>query len=249
MTFDGGSARTAGKRPDRLRPVQITRSYLMHAEGSVLIQMGNTKIICSVSLEDRVPPFLYNTGKGWLTSEYGMLPRATKTRNSRESISGRVRGRTFEIQRLIGRSLRSIIDLNQIGERTIDIDCDVIQADGGTRTAAITGAYVALKEAIWAMLEQEIIEKDPTTDSVAAVSVGIVGGVPALDLCYEEDSSAQVDMNVVMTGSGKFVEVQGTAEGGTFSEDQMNKMIALARKGIEELTQIQREALGLLARD
>jgi len=235
--------RSDGRGPHILRPVKITRNYLKHAEGSVLIEMGDTKVICSASVEDRVPHFLRNTGKGWITAEYSMLPRSTHTRTSRESSTGRASGRTFEIQRLIGRSLRSATDLSAFGERTVWIDCDVIQADGGTRTASITGACVALVEAFQGMVRGGRIETVPIKDSVAAVSVGKVDGVLLLDLNYEEDSRAQVDMNVVMTGTGKFVEIQGTAEESVFTKSEMNQMTRIAQKGIKQLTKIQKISL------
>lgn len=221
----------------------MTRHYIKHAEGSVLIEMGDTKVICSASVEERVPPFLRNTGKGWITAEYGMLPRSTHTRSSRESSTGRASGRTFEIQRLIGRSLRSVADLNGFGERTIWIDCDVIQADGGTRTASITGAYVAMVDALRKMVNEGKIEKIPTKDSVAAISVGKVAGHIVLDLNYEEDSKAEVDMNIVMTGRGGFVEIQGTAEGAVFSKKEMDALVRVAQRGIQELTRIQKKVL------
>jgi len=214
---------------------------MKHAEGSVLMEMGDTKVICSASVEERVPPFLRNTGKGWVTAEYGMLPRSTHTRTSRDSGLGRGNGRTSEIQRLIGRSLRSITDLNGFGERTIWIDCDVIQADGGTRTASITGAYVALVDAFRKLVKDRVVERVPIKDSVAAVSVGKVKGRILLDLNYEEDSKAEVDMNVVMTGSGKFVEIQGTAEQGAFTRQEMDQLTGIAQKGIRELTRIQKK--------
>ncbi len=228
-----------------MRPVRITRNYLKHAEGSVLIEMGDTKVICSASVEERVPPFLRNTGKGWVTAEYSMLPRSTHTRSSRESSTGRASGRTFEIQRLIGRSLRSIVDLAGFGEKSIWIDCDVVQADGGTRTASITGAYVALVDAFAKMVKDGMIEKIPIKDSVAAVSMGKVDGEILLDLNYEEDSRAEVDMNVVMTGRGGFVEIQGTAEGAVFSKEEMDELLGVAEKGIRELTKIQKKVLAL----
>jgi ribonuclease PH len=237
--------RSDGRRPWSLRPVKITRGYIKHPEGSVLIEMGDTRVICSASVEERVPPFLRNTGKGWITAEYGMLPRSTHTRSSRESSTGRASGRTFEIQRLIGRSLRSIADLTGFGERTIWIDCDVIQADGGTRTASITGAYVAMVDAFRKMLKERQIKKIPIKDSVAAISVGKVEGCIVLDLNYEEDSRAEVDMNVVMTGLGGFVEIQGTAEGAVFSKQEMDDLIRMAQKGIQELTKIQKKVLSL----
>jgi len=214
---------------------------MKHAEGSVLIEMGDTKVICSASVEERVPPFLRNTGKGWVTAEYGMLPRSTHTRTTRDSGLGRGNGRSSEIQRLIGRSLRSITDLTGFGERTIWIDCDVIQADGGTRTASITGAYVALVDAFQKLVKDGIIERVPIKDSVAAVSVGKVKGKILLDLNYEEDSRAEVDMNVVMTGSGRFVEIQGTAEQGAFTRQEMDQLTGVAQKGIRELARIQKK--------
>jgi ribonuclease PH len=235
--------RPDGREAESLRPVKITRNYMKHAEGSVLIEMGDTKVICSASVEERVPPFLRNTGKGWITAEYSMLPRSTHTRTSRDSSTGRASGRAFEIQRLIGRSLRSVIDLNGFGERTIWIDCDVIQADGGTRTASITGAYVAMVNAFQKMVKDGLIERIPVKDYVAAVSVGKVNGRIILDLNYEEDSSAQVDMNVVMTGTGKFVEVQGTAEESAFTKEELDELTGVARKGIKQLTKIQKKSL------
>jgi ribonuclease PH len=235
--------RSDGRGPETLRPVKITRHYMKHAEGSVLMEMGDTKVICSASVEDRVPPFLRNTGKGWITAEYAMLPRSTHTRTSRDSLTGRGNGRTFEIQRLIGRSLRSVTDLNGFEERTIWIDCDVIQADGGTRTASITGAYVALVDAFKKMVKDGVIEKIPVKDTVAAVSVGKVDGRLLLDLNYEEDSKAEVDMNVVMTGSGKFVEIQGTAEESAFSKEELDALTMAARKGIRQLTSMQKRSL------
>jgi ribonuclease PH len=238
-----GVNRSDGRKPWALRPVKITRNYLKHAEGSVLIEMGETKVICSASVEERVPPFLRNTGKGWVTAEYSMLPRSTHTRSSRESATGRASGRTFEIQRLIGRSLRSVVDLAGFGERSIWLDCDVIQADGGTRTASITGAYVALADAFQRMVGNGMIEKTAMKDSVAAVSIGKVEERILLDLNYEEESRAEVDMNVVMTGRGGFVEIQGTAEGSVFSKQEMDELIRVAQKGIRELTRIQKRAL------
>jgi len=216
---------------------------MKHAEGSVLIEIGDTKVICSASVEERVPQFLRNTGKGWITAEYSMLPRSTHTRTSRDSLTGRGSGRAFEIQRLIGRSLRSVAVLSGFGERTIWIDCDVIQADGGTRTASITGAYVALVDAFRKMVKNGLIEKVPLKDSVAAISVGKVEGRVLLDLNYEEDSRAEVDMNVVMTGHGKFVEIQGTGEEAVFTRKEMDELTALAQKGIKELTRIQKKCL------
>ena len=238
--------RSDGRSADQIRPVRITPGYLLHADGSALIETGLTKVICTVSIENRVPPFLIGAGSGWLTAEYGMLPRSTKTRVSRESTTGRPRGRTQEIQRIIGRSLRAILDLKKVGERTITIDCDVIQADGGTRTASVSGAYVALREAVGKLLKDGTLKEDPALDAVAAVSVGIVRGTPMADLCYEEDSAAEVDMNVVMTGAGRFVEVQGTAERGAFDRGQMDAMLRLAEAGIREMLRVQEEALASL---
>jgi len=230
-----------GRGPETLRPVKITRHFMKHAEGSVLIEWGDTRVICTASVEERVPPFLRNTGKGWVTAEYSMLPRSTHTRTSRDT--GRGNGRTFEIQRLIGRSLRSVIDLSDFGERTIWVDCDVIQADGGTRTASITGAYVAIMDAFRRLVKDGVIEKIPLRDSVAAISVGKVDEKVVLDLNYSEDSRAQVDMNVVMTGSGMFVEVQGTGEEAVFTKQEMDDMLRKARRGIKELTKIQMMSL------
>ena len=238
--------RSDGRAAGQIRPVRITPGYLLHADGSALIETGLTKVICTVSVENRVPPFLIGAGSGWLTAEYGMLPRSTKTRVPRESTTGRPKGRTQEIQRIIGRSLRAILDLKKVGERTITIDCDVIQADGGTRTASVSGAYVALKEAVGKLLKDGALKEDPTLDAVAAVSVGIVRGTPMADLCYEEDSAAEVDMNVVMTGAGRFVEVQGTAERGAFDRGQMDAMLGLAEAGIQEMMRVQQEALASL---
>jgi ribonuclease PH len=223
-----------------MRPVEIVPNYLMTAEGSALIKMGNTHVLCAASVEDSVPQFLRNSGKGWVTAEYAMLPRATAKRTPREVTKGRPSGRTHEIQRLIGRALRSVIDTSILGERTVAIDCDVIQADGGTRTASITGAFVALSLAIRQLMKFGSLKRSPIRDSVAAVSVGLVRGVPMLDLNYEEDSQADVDMNVVMTGTGKFVEVQGTAEHDPFDDAQMAQLIALARSGIAELAELQK---------
>lgn len=226
-----------------MRPLKVTRNYIKYAEGSVLIEAGDTKVICTASIEDKVPPFLRGTGQGWITAEYSMLPRATETRNVREVAKGRVSGRTAEIQRLIGRALRSVVDLSALGERTIWLDCDVIQADGGTRTTAITGAFIALLDAVNRLGEQEPWEKFPITNFVAATSVGIVDGVPMLDLCYAEDVKAQVDMNVVMTGDGRLVEVQGTAEEFPFTREEMNRLMDLAQKGVEELIAIQKQLI------
>jgi ribonuclease PH len=236
--------RPDNRQPDQLRHTRITPNFLMHPEGSVLIEAGRTRVICTASVEDRVPPFLRNTGKGWITAEYGMLPRATTTRTTRESSSGKVGGRTQEIQRLIGRALRSVARLEEIGERTIWIDCDVIQADGGTRTAAITGGFVALAMALKKLKEQDLIRRVPLLDHVAATSVGIVKGVPMLDLAYDEDSKADVDMNVVQTGDGRLIEVQGTAEADPFGREALLTMLDLAERGIRQLVTLQREVLG-----
>jgi ribonuclease PH len=238
--------RTDGRKLAQLRPIKITPSYIKTADGSVLIEMGDTKVICTAKLEERVPPFLRNSGKGWITAEYGMLPGSSATRIGRESSRGKVGGRTHEIQRLIGRSLRAIADLRSLGEKTIWIDCDVIQADGGTRTASITGAYVALTEAVRSWLGRGVISIDPIKDAVAAVSIGIVAGKILLDLCYEEDSKADVDMNFVMTGAGKFIEVQGTAEASPFTRRQMERMAEIAQTGIKELLKTQKNVIGNL---
>lgn len=236
--------RSDGRQPEQLRPVRIERNFLIHPEGSVLITVGNTKVICTATVEEKVPPFLKGAGKGWVTAEYGMLPRATGTRNQREASRGKQGGRTLEIQRLIGRSLRAIVDATALGERTIWIDCDVIQADGGTRTAAITGAYVALWDACARLLAGKQIARHPIGEALAAVSVGKVDGVLMLDLCYSEDSQAEVDMNVVMTAGGAFVELQGTAEGIPFTRAEMDAMLSLAGRGIEQLVAIQEQAIG-----
>jgi len=239
--------RTDGRKPTQLRPLTITPSYIKSADGSVLIEMGDTKVICTAKLEERVPPFLRNSGKGWITAEYGMLPGSSQQRIGRESSRGKIGGRTHEIQRLIGRSLRAIADLKSLGERTVWIDCDVIQADGGTRTASITGAYVALMEAAHNWRERGDMNAEPIRDSVAAVSIGIVQGKILLDLCYEEDSKADVDMNFVMTGSGKFIEVQGTAESSPFTKKQMERMAEIAQQGIKELIKAQKKVTASLA--
>ncbi len=231
--------RQDNRAPDSLRPVTIRRGYTKHAEGSVLIEFGETKVLCTASVLDKVPPHKKGSGEGWVTAEYGMLPRSTHTRSDREAARGKQSGRTQEIQRLIGRALRSVVDLRQLGERTIQIDCDVIQADGGTRTASITGAYIALADAVAWLIAQGKITHSPIIDSVAAISVGIVDSVPLLDLDYNEDSNCDTDMNVVMTGKGGFVEIQGTAEGVPFSTAELNDLLALAQKGIAELSQIQ----------
>ena len=237
------SLRRNGRSDNQLRPISITRHYTRHAEGSVLIACGDTKVICTASLEEGVPPFLKGKGQGWLTSEYGMLPRSTNTRMRREAAEGKQSGRTQEIQRLIGRSVRAIADLSKLGERTIRLDCDVIQADGGTRCASITGACIALHDAVRWGKSQGLIVDEPLRDFVAAVSVGMVNGVPVLDLDYEEDSGCDTDMNVVMTGAGGFVEVQGTAEGEPFSRAQMDVLLGLADAGIRELVAAQKKAL------
>jgi len=235
--------RPDGRRLEEMRSVTITRDFIRHAEGSVLIAVGDTKVVCTASVEDRVPQFLRDTGQGWVTAEYGMLPRSTKTRTPRETSAGRPSGRTFEIQRLIGRSLRSVTDLPAMGERTVWIDCDVIQADGGTRTAAITGAFIALGDALHAMRQNGKIQTLPLKDFVAATSVGIVEGQVVLDLCYAEDSIAEVDMNVVMTGAGKFIEVQGTAEENPFDRSQLDAMLHMAANGVQDLIAMQRKLL------
>jgi ribonuclease PH len=238
--------RHSGRRPDELRPIRITRRFTKHAEGSVLIEAGSTTVLCTASVEEGVPPFLKGKGRGWLTAEYGMLPRATNTRTRREAAEGKQSGRTQEIQRLIGRSLRAVTDLAALGERTIRVDCDVLQADGGTRCAAITGACVAVSDAIAWCKAQGLTTGDPMRDFVAAVSVGVVDGVPLLDLDYAEDSGCDTDMNVVMTGTGGFVEVQGTAEGAPFTRAQMDALVALAEHGITQLVEAQMQALGVL---
>ncbi len=235
--------RADGRRPDALRPVRITRHYTMHAEGSVLVEFGHTKVLCTASVEEKVPPHQRGSGEGWVTAEYGMLPRATHSRNSREAAKGKQSGRTQEIQRLIGRSLRAVFDLKALGERTLTLDCDVLQADGGTRTAAITGAFVAAQDAVHQLLAEGKLVDSPVLHPVAAISVGIVGGVPVLDLDYLEDSGCDTDMNVVMTGAGHYVEVQGTAEGAPFSRADMNQLLLLAEKGIAELIVLQQAAL------
>ncbi|MFC1800197.1 ribonuclease PH [Candidatus Eisenbacteria bacterium] len=235
--------RQDGRKPDEMRQIKVKTGYLKHAEGSALIEAGYTRVLCAVSVENRLPFFLHGKGQGWVTGEYSLLPRSTHTRTPRESMRGKVSGRTMEIQRLIGRSLRAVSDLVGLGERQLVVDCDVLQADGGTRTLAITGAYIALYEALRTLKDRNVIKKIPLLDAVAATSVGIVGGVPMLDLCYSEDSAAQVDFNVVMTGRGRFVEVQGTAEGVPFTKADMDRMLALARKGVGELLEVQKRAL------
>jgi ribonuclease PH len=235
--------RSGARAAHALRPVRITRRYTMHAEGSVLIEFGNTKVLCTASVEERVPPHKRGSGEGWVTAEYGMLPRATHSRNDREAAKGKQSGRTQEIQRLIGRSLRAVFDLKKLGERTIQLDCDVIQADGGTRTAAITGAFVAAQDAVNGLLKAGKITETPITAAVAAISVGIVQGTPLLDLEYTEDAACDTDMNVVMTGAGHFVEVQGTAEGVAFTRAEMDQLLGLAEKGIGELMALQQQSL------
>ncbi|WCN38514.1 ribonuclease PH [Aneurinibacillus uraniidurans] len=236
--------RIDGRTYDQLRPVTMTTDYIKHAEGSVLIEVGDTKVICTATVEEKVPPFMRNQGRGWVTAEYSMLPRATESRNVRESSRGKVSGRTQEIQRLIGRALRSVVNLEALGERTIWLDCDVIQADGGTRTASITGAYVAMVLAMGGLIEKKLLTKLPVTDYLAATSVGILEEMAHLDLCYAEDSKAKVDMNIVMTGAGKFVEVQGTGEEAPFSMDELQQLLALGKKGVQELIAAQKEAIG-----
>jgi ribonuclease PH len=236
--------RPSGRQPQQLRPVRLQRGWTRHAEGSVLVEFGDTRLLCTASVEARVPPFLRDKGRGWLTAEYGMLPRATNTRSEREAARGRQSGRTLEIQRLIGRALRAVVDLGALGERTIQVDCDVLQADGGTRTAAITGAFVAVHDALGWMMARGMLPALPVKDFVAAVSVGIYQGVPVLDLDYAEDSACDTDMNVVMTAAGGFVEVQGTAEGAPYSRAEMDALLSLASRGIAELVAHQRRALG-----
>lgn len=236
--------RSDGRKADELRPIAIQRNYLKYAEGSVFIEAGNNRIVCSASIEDKVPPFLRNTGQGWITAEYAMIPRATTTRNIRDVVKGQVGGRTHEIQRLIGRALRAVTSLERLGERSILVDCDVIQADGGTRTLAITGAFIALVDAIWNCVDRGMLSKGGLIrDYLAAVSVGVVGGQPLLDLNFEEDSNAQVDMNMVMTGSGKLVEIQGTAEKEPFSREILQQLLDLAQKGIQEIILLERKIL------
>ena len=233
--------RPDGRKQNEIRTVKVQRNFISTAEGSVLISMGNTRVICTATIEERVPPFLKDQKRGWVTAEYSMLPRSTQTRTLREATLGRISGRTHEIQRLIGRALRSVVDLTRIGERTIWIDCDVLQADGGTRTASITGAFMCLSDALKYALRNGLIDKNPLKDYLAAISVGVVHGEPVIDLCYAEDSIAEVDMNVVMTGSGKFVEVQGTAEGIPFSKDTLDHLLKLAGEGINHLIDIQKK--------
>ncbi|MFZ9264046.1 MAG: ribonuclease PH [Polynucleobacter sp.] len=237
------SKRPSNRAPENLRPVKITRGFTKHAEGSVLVQFGDTHVLCTASILEKVPPHQKGSGEGWVTAEYGMLPRATHTRGDREAAKGKQSGRTQEIQRLIGRSMRSVFDLKLLGERTIHLDCDVLQADGGTRTAAITGAFVAARDAVNQLLEKKVLSQDPIKDHVAAISVGIYQGVPVLDLDYAEDSACDTDMNVVMTGQGGIIEVQGTAEGAAFSRSELDQLLSLAESGIKELVQLQKAAL------
>jgi ribonuclease PH len=235
--------RPSQRAPDELRPVRITRNYTKHAEGSVLVEFGDTRVLCNATVEDRIPPFLKGKGEGWVTAEYGMLPRSTGSRMNREAARGRQGGRTMEIQRLIGRSLRAVMDMKALGERSITVDCDVIQADGGTRTASITGGYVAMVDAVASLLDKRALGRNPITGRVASVSVGIYQGTPVLDLDYPEDCGAETDMNVVMNDAGQFIEVQGTAEGHPFSHTELTAMLELARKGIDQLLAEQRRAL------
>jgi len=237
------SIRPSGRASNEMRKVKFTRNYTMHAEGSVLVECGNTKVLCNATVDSNTPPWLRGKGKGWVTAEYGMLPRSTNSRMGREAARGKQSGRTQEIQRLIGRSLRAVVNMEALGERQIIIDCDVLQADGGTRTASISGAYVAMCDAIQSLLDSKLIKKDPLIGQLASVSVGIYEGEPVLDLDYPEDSNAETDMNVVMNNAGQFIEVQGTAEGHAFSRDEMNSMLALAEKGINEIIALQDECL------
>ncbi len=236
--------REDGRAENQLRKIKITRDFNLYAEGSVLIEFGNTKVICTASVSEKVPPFLKGQGKGWITAEYSMIPRATGERNQRESAKGKLSGRTMEIQRLIGRALRTAIDLDKLGERTVTIDCDVIQADGGTRTTSISGGYIALALAMKKLVNEGILAKNPIISNVAAISVGIVGGTPMLDLKYSEDSAAEVDMNVVMNGEGRFVEVQGTGEEATYTRAELNELLDLAEAGINEIIELQNKVIG-----
>lgn len=235
--------RSSGRNPNQMRPVRFTRHYTCHAEGSVLVEFGNTKVLCTATVEDRVPPFLKGKGQGWVTAEYGMLPRSTNTRVQREAAKGKQSGRTMEIQRLIGRALRAVVDLEALGERQITLDCDVLQADGGTRTASISGAYVALQDAITSLVKQGKLKRNPIYGQVASVSVGIYQGMPVLDLDYVEDSAAETDMNIVMNDAGQFIELQGTAEGHAFRREELDVMLLLANKGIGEIMEAQNRAL------
>ncbi|MEM7430377.1 MAG: ribonuclease PH [Pseudomonadota bacterium] len=236
--------RPSGREPDQMREVRFTPDFTKHAEGSVLAEFGDTRVLCTASVEQRVPPWMRGNGTGWVTGEYGMLPRATHTRSSREAARGKQGGRTLEIQRLIGRSLRAVVDLEALGEKTVTLDCDVIQADGGTRTASISGAYVAMSMALSRLVEKKVLKSNPIHGRIAAISVGVYRGTPVLDLDYAEDSEAETDMNVVMNEAGRFIEVQGTAEGHAFSQDDLDAMLALAKKGIDEIIEAQDAALG-----
>lgn len=246
MSGIAGLVRFDGRRKDQIRPVKVTRNFIKHAEGAVLIEMGDTKVICTASIEEKVPPFLKGKGSGWVTAEYAMLPRSTHERSPREAVKGKQGGRTLEIQRLVGRTLRSVIDLTQIGERTIWIDCDVIQADGGTRTASITGAFIALADACAVLKKKDLLKKLPLTDYLAAISVGKVGGEVMVDLAYTEDSMAEVDLNLVMTGRGQYVEIQGTAERMPFAKSDLDEFLGLGWQAIQRLTTIQKELVGPL---
>lgn len=241
-----GLVRFDGRRKDQIRPVKVTRNFIKHAEGAVLIEMGDTKVICTASIEEKVPPFLKGKGSGWVTAEYAMLPRATHERSPREAVKGKQGGRTLEIQRLVGRTLRSVIDMTQLGERTIWIDCDVIQADGGTRTASITGAFIALADACAVLKKKDLLKKLPLTDYLAAISIGKVGGEVMVDLAYTEDSMAEVDLNLVMTGQGQYVEIQGTAERTPFAKSDLDEFLNLGWQAIQRLTTIQKELIGPL---
>lgn len=247
MASGTGLGRIDGRRRDQIRPVKVTRNFTKHAEGSVLIEMGDTKVICTASIEEKVPPFLKGKGTGWVTAEYAMLPRATHDRSPRESVKGKQGGRTLEIQRLVGRALRAVIDTNRLGERTIWIDCDVIQADGGTRTASITGSFIALADAVSVLKKRELVKVNPLTDYLAAISIGKVGGHVMVDLAYEEDSHAEVDLNLVMTGAGQYVEVQGTAERTPFNKKDMDEFLDLGWRAISELVDLQKSLIGALS--
>ncbi len=247
MASGAGLGRIDGRRRDQIRPVKVTRNFTKHAEGSVLIEMGDTKVICTASVEEKVPPFLKGKGAGWVTAEYAMLPRATHDRSPRESVKGKQGGRTLEIQRLVGRALRAVIDTGRLGERTIWIDCDVIQADGGTRTASITGAFIALADAVGVLKKKDLIKVNPLTDYLAAISIGKVGGQVMVDLAYEEDSHAEVDLNLVMTGAGQYVEVQGTAEKTPFNKKDMDEFLDLGWGAIRELVDLQKSLIGSLS--
>jgi ribonuclease PH len=247
MASGAGLGRIDGRRRDQIRPVKVTRNFTKHAEGSVLIEMGDTKVICTASIEEKVPPFLKGKGAGWVTAEYAMLPRATHDRSPRESVKGKQGGRTLEIQRLVGRALRAVIDTGRLGERTIWIDCDVIQADGGTRTASITGSFIALADAVGVLKKKDLIKVNPLTDYLAAISIGKVGGQVMVDLAYEEDSHAEVDLNLVMTGAGQYVEVQGTAEKTPFNKKDMDEFLELGWGAIRELVDLQKSLIGSLS--